>query len=57
MTEQQIRAVVEQVLQRLQNGAPAEEKPIHTESGDPLPDVSAVNIRTLPSLAITALSI
>ena len=46
MTEQQIRAVVEQVLQRLQNGAPAEEEPIHAENGDPLPDVSAVNIRT-----------
>lgn len=44
MTEQEIRAIVEQVLQRLQ--AP----PAHRESGapatsEPLPDLAAVNIR------------
>ena len=46
MTEQQIRAVVEQVLQRLQNDAPAEKKQPPAESGDALPDVSAVDLRT-----------
>ena len=46
MTEQQIRAVVEQVLRRLQNDAPTKKEHTSTESGDALPDVSAVNIRT-----------
>ena len=46
MTEQEIRAVVEQVLRRLQNDAPAEKERTPVDSGDALPDVSAVNIRT-----------
>ncbi len=46
MTEQEIRAVVEQVLRQLQNNAPAVKEQIRTESGDALPDISAVDIRT-----------
>ena len=46
MTEEQIRAVVEQVLRRLQAGGTAAKEPVHAESGDALPDISAVNLRT-----------
>ena len=45
MTEQQIRTVVERVLRRLQSDALIEKEQTPAESGDALPDVSAVNIR------------
>ena len=46
MTEQEIRAVVEQVLRQLQGNAPTVREQVRAESGDALPDISAVDIRT-----------
>ena len=45
MTEQQIRAVVEQVLARLGQDAPRESASAPTAPGDPLPDISAIDLR------------
>ena len=45
MTEQQIRAVVEQVLRQLQQDAPAAPVATQATSGDALPDIAAVDIR------------
>ena len=45
MTEQQIRAVVEQVLARLGQDAPRESTGAPAASGDPLPDISAIDLR------------
>lgn len=45
MTEQQIRAVVEQVLARLGQVAPRESAGAPAAVGDPLPDISAVDLR------------
>ena len=45
MTEQQIRAVVEQVLARLGQDAPRESTDAPISAGDPLPDISAVDLR------------
>ena len=46
MTEQEIRSVVEQVLRQLQGSVPAPKEQIPAQSGDALPDISAVDIRT-----------
>ncbi len=46
MTEQQIRAVVERVLRELGNSAPKDGGEAPRGSGEALPDISAVNIRT-----------
>lgn len=43
MTEQEIRAVIEQVLRQLGQDSPA--PPAPAGSGDPLPDISAVDLR------------
>lgn len=43
MTEQEIRAVIEQVLRQLGQDSPA--PPAPAVSGDPLPDISAVDLR------------
>lgn len=45
MTEQQIRAVVEQVLARLGQDAPRESTGAPAALGDPLPDISAIDLR------------
>ena len=45
MTEQQIRAVVEQVLARLGQDAPRESTGAPAAPGDPLPDISAIDLR------------
>ncbi len=45
MTEQEIRAVVEQVLRQLGQDTPARQSPPPAEAGDPLPDISAVDLR------------
>ena len=45
MTEQEIRAVVELVLQRLRQDAPADRAPAPQASGEPLPDIAAVDLR------------
>ena len=45
MTEQQIRAVVEQVLARLGQDAPRESTDAPISAGDPLPDIFAVDLR------------
>ena len=45
MTEQQIRAVVEQVLARLGQDAPRESTGAPAVAGDPLPDISAIDLR------------
>ncbi|MBQ7519090.1 MAG: ethanolamine ammonia-lyase subunit EutC [Clostridia bacterium] len=45
MTEQQIRAVVEQVLARLGQDAPHESTGAPVAVGDPLPDISAIDLR------------
>lgn len=45
MTEQQIRAVVEQVLARLSQDAPRESTGAPSASDDPLPDISAIDLR------------
>ncbi|MBQ9196004.1 MAG: ethanolamine ammonia-lyase subunit EutC [Clostridia bacterium] len=45
MTEQEIRAVVEQVLSRLRQDAPAGEAAPSPGAGEPLPDISAVDLR------------
>ena len=45
MTEQQIRAVVEQVLARLGQDAPWESTGAPAAPGDPLPDISAIDLR------------
>ena len=45
MTEQEIRAVVELVLQRLRQDAPADHAPAPQVSGETLPDIAAVDLR------------
>ena len=45
MTEQQIRAVVEQVLARLGQDAPRESTGAPAAADDPLPDISAIDLR------------
>lgn len=45
MTEQQIRAVVEQVLARLGQDAPQPSTGAPAAAGDPLPDISAIDLR------------
>ena len=45
MTEQEIRAVVEQVLERLQNGAPVDAPRAPAADGEALSDISAVDLR------------
>jgi len=45
MTEQQIRAVVEQVLARLGQDAPRESTGAPAVADDPLPDISAIDLR------------
>ena len=45
MTEQQIRAVVEQVLARLGQDAPPVSTDAPSAPGDPLPDISAIDLR------------
>ena len=45
MTEQEIRAVVELVLQRLRQDAPADRAPAPQASGEALPDIAAVDLR------------
>ena len=45
MTEQQIRAVVEQVLARLGQDAPRESTGAPAAADDPLPDISAIHLR------------
>lgn len=45
MTEQQIRAVVEQVLARLGQDAPQPNTGAPAAAGDPLPDISAIDLR------------
>ena len=45
MTEQEIRAVVELVLQRLRKDAPADRAPAPQASGEALPDIAAVDLR------------
>ena len=45
MTEQEIRALVEQVLLQLGQNSPAAPSPASQNEGDPLPDISAVDLR------------
>lgn len=45
MTEQQIRALVEQVLARLQQDAPPASMPVLPERGEALADISAIDLR------------
>ena len=45
MTEQEIRAVVEQVLRRLQKDAPAGDARAPQPAGDALPDIAATDLR------------